>query len=591
MSAKPIDLLIGGGGSVGLCLAIFATNLGLSVRIVEQSDPTLRQSRADILNCRSLETFSLVSPTLTTDVRQPSLSCGTTYTYRNGHLNREITLTAAHCQWKQFSFLPQRILEQVLRDHLRLLGVEVECPKVLNYFDVSDSDAEATAPIQAIVKHVHTGKEELILASYLVGCDGSKSFTRQQSGTPFLGEGTELSWYSMYAKLSTNTIPTKNATSILHSDSGMVTIYPVMNDYYRIGMKIQDKQEPLSQQEVEGLIKKLVKPFELEFSAIDSFQFYVLKELIATEFCYKDRVFLAGDACHVHSPSGSFGLNSGIADAFDLAWKLYLVKHGLVAPDFLKLYQEERRDVALRATQIAARISRYQGQRKEPSYPLGINSNFQKEFTYAWTKHNDFITGLGIENPLTLLSVRGPEGSLAFSEPFNILAGQRFPDAPVIQYHFNGSILEPQSCIAKKFLYDQFCYSGTFRIFIFPGDISINSSILISLDNYLDSSTSFTNRYKLPAPTSPPLFQTITIFYYQATPPTLPPGTNLITHPLLSDDSSEDGLYSILGIDPQQGAIFVLRPDFYIGCAVLLESFVELEKYFDEFLVKREGLV
>lgn len=208
------------------------------------------------------------------------------------------------------------------------------------------------------------------------------------------------------------------------------------------------------------------------------------------------------------------------------------------------------------------------------SSPSGFNSTAQKELSHAWAKNNGYMTGLEIEYALSPLCVRDSEEILAFSQPFKVQASQRFPDAKVISSSSTSNSKE------TKFFYDHWTYAPTFRIVTLAGDLSDTSAILSSFAQYLKSPMAFPQKY--PSPTSTPLFATY-IILRNKNAATLP---NELEATIVADASEEKGFYSILGVDPAQGAIFVVRPDNVVGCAIALEDFSVLEKYFDGFLVE-----
>jgi 2-polyprenyl-6-methoxyphenol hydroxylase-like FAD-dependent oxidoreductase len=213
-----------------------------------------------------------------------------------------------------------------------------------------EQDADA---VTATIRSLETGKLFSIRSSYLVGCDGAKSPVREQLGIPMHGRGV--------LTYTTNVIFRCPGFNALHDKKpgyrymfvgpeGIWATIVAINgrDQWRmsiIGSATQRRS--YTQDELKALAHKaLGRPFELEILSVLP---WVRMELVAERY-HEGRVFLAGDACHLTSPTGGLGMNTGIADAVDLSWKLAATLEGWGGPALAESYGIERRPVAQRIT-------------------------------------------------------------------------------------------------------------------------------------------------------------------------------------------------------------------------------------------------
>lgn len=342
MQPASVDVLIVGAGPTGLTLACELLRRGMSCRIVDKIEAPRTTSRAIGLQARSLEIFAsmgIVEPALAQSVagiRVNSYS-GERLLF---HLDFRF-LANESIPYPYGVLLPQNVTEQVLLDLLHSKGGEVERAR-----EVVDLRQESEQGI-AIVKNIHDGTCEEIAASWLVGCDGAHSAVRKVLGLAF--EGSTYPEEFLLADVDLDWQRSHDEVHVwLHND-GQLAAMPLPGNHWRLMADIATvpgQDAPRASLELfQQLLQKRAGDATTTISHATWLSNFQIHRKLVTSY-RQGRVFLAGDAAHVHSPFGGQGANTGIQDAFNLAWKLALVIHGKAGEALLDTYEEERRPVA-----------------------------------------------------------------------------------------------------------------------------------------------------------------------------------------------------------------------------------------------------
>lgn len=350
-------VLVVGAGPTGLTLAAQLQALGTDVRIIDRSDGPTRESRALAIQPRTLE---LLAGLGITDQLIERGNPAVRVEVHAGHRTVELPLFdigADDTAYPFLLFLSQAETEDVLDDHLARCGLTVErCRELIGLRTEPDH----------IVCTVRTGDGgiETIKADYVVGCDGARSAVRHHTGIAFTGRAYPQTF--ALADLDADGLEPGAAHAYL-SDAGMLLFFPLVRP---AAWRLLTMRPPPEQRSAHDDDRS---PSQTELQALaDAYTSNAVRlhdPVWATWFrihlrhasAYRsDRVFLAGDAAHVHSPAGAQGMNTGIQDAWNLGWKLALVTDGTAPPELLDTYQSERmpigRDV-LRLTDRAFRIA------------------------------------------------------------------------------------------------------------------------------------------------------------------------------------------------------------------------------------------
>src|SRR4029078_1397082 len=210
--------------------------------------------------------------------------------------------------------------------------------------------------VTAKVKN-QSGELHAISAKYLVGCDGPRSPVRHGVGLSFEGSTFERLFYVADVFIDW-TFP-HDALHVCIAENGVVAFFPMPGDRrWRIVGAFpegHDKDEgEILYEEIEQRIKQEAE-IDLDITRVDWFSVYKVHTRHVESFS-SGRCFLAGDAPHIHTPAGGQGMNTGIQDAYNLAWKMALVLRGSAAARLLGFYNEERMPPARRLLQTTDRM-------------------------------------------------------------------------------------------------------------------------------------------------------------------------------------------------------------------------------------------
>jgi 2-polyprenyl-6-methoxyphenol hydroxylase-like FAD-dependent oxidoreductase len=350
------DVLIIGAGPTGLSLASQLVRYGVDFIILDKKEGVTPYSKAIGVHARTLEIYEQI------DLAQRAVSEGTIAgkgrLLVDGEVRGEIDFSNVGEGLSPYPFvllLEQSKNERLLYEYLRAHGKEVHWKTEL--IDFTQSDSGVRAQVGAV-----NGESSTIEAKYIVGCDGPKSLVRHTLGLEFAGSTFERMFYVADAQVDWQF--THDALHICLAKESFAVFFPLKGDRrYRIVGTFPEEfakdEGDVLYEEIEARIKELAQ-LELDIHDVEWFSTYKVHTRHAARFS-AGRCFLAGDSAHIHSPAGAQGMNTGIQDGYNLAWKLALVLGGVAAENLLDTYNEERLENAknlLRTTdrmfQIAA---------------------------------------------------------------------------------------------------------------------------------------------------------------------------------------------------------------------------------------------
>ncbi len=352
-----VDVLVVGAGPVGLTAAVELRRHGVDCRVVDRLAAPLPYAKAVGVQPRTLEIWDAMGlAQQALDAAEPMLG---QLTYVNGQQVSRLALKLPHDIPYGFAALPQYETERLLAARLAELGTRVERGTELVSF-TQDAD-------QVRARLARPGKEqEEVTARYLVGCDGAHSTVRKALGLRFTGGGFAEEY--MLGDLEVDWgLPRGFAVRSTHqgadgTDDLLVCVPLPGENRYRMSMTVppalarppgesapEEVQHGLEadrtptlddiQPVLDRLAPEPVTASRLRWSSV----FRISHRLVDR---YADgRVFIAGDAAHIHPPTGAQGMNTGIQDAYNLAWKLALALRGIAAEGLLDSYQAERHPV------------------------------------------------------------------------------------------------------------------------------------------------------------------------------------------------------------------------------------------------------
>ncbi|CZR68335.1 related to 2-polyprenyl-6-methoxyphenol hydroxylase and related FAD-dependent oxidoreductases [Phialocephala subalpina] len=558
------DVLIIGGGPVGLLTAYALQRMNISTCIVEPLDKNNMPmyGRACTLFPRTLEMLDQLE--LLDEFNQVGLIGRSNVNYdKNGQrvTNRgwQHLLSNMHGTFLDY-FLNIRLKysERLIQDAYEQNGGKVLVGWELREFSLDSKTAEVSAVVGAVgSKEVRT-----LRSKYIIGADGGRSKLRHLSGIPFIADNTTYRWVRIDGVVKTDMPDSRIGVASIESPThGNVLWVPLDHCRTRIGFALSAEMyekygEHLTEaQAVEEAIAS-VAPFSLEFETVDWFTLYNIQQGVAENYIRDNCVILAGDACHTHSSGTAQGMNTGVHDAVNLAWKLGGILRGWYKKDVLQTYEEERRPIAQElirqdkdfSTLISGDIpDQYKGTHLTPDALLA-----QVGKDYA-----QFVVGLGIHYEENMLNLDANAGTM--------IAGWRAPDVLV---------LAPGSRVPVR-LQTITPNTGSFWVIVFTGEPLLTGTKLRALRSYLDSSESFTRK------AHPDAVKFLTVIEGMKAQGEESLGVKSFGKVYYDPENSAHSKY---GFTSGNGGIAVVRPDGIFAFATMLDKGNEIGNYFLRFI-------
>lgn len=352
---KQVDVVIVGAGPVGLSLAIELSLRGITCLAVERNDRVGYSPRAKTTNVRTREHLrrwgiadalrqaSPIPPDYPPDVvfatRMNGHELARFENAFNGRRERN-PLYSEEAQW-----VPQYTLEEVLRAKATSIpGVEIHFGMELRSFDDKGDHVEVN------IAERTSGAVHNVRCAYLVGADGARSLVRDLLGARMEGRGAVAKNYSIIFRALDLAARQQHGQAIMYwmVNRDVPALLGPMDEaglWFFMATKLADDVDPAGVDAVE-LIRRGTGFADLSVEVVRTDP-WTAQSLVADTYA-RGRVFLAGDACHLHPPFGGFGMNMGIGDAVDLGWKLAAVLQGWGGPSLMDSYMAERRPVHLR---------------------------------------------------------------------------------------------------------------------------------------------------------------------------------------------------------------------------------------------------
>lgn len=374
MISKDVDIVIVGAGPVGLMCAYLGALCGISVVAIDKSDAPLEVGRADALNARTLQLLELVD--LFDDLYPLGKICNTSSVWADGKfISRQSSWweELEGCLHKHFLMLGQSYVEKLLDAKLKLLDTKVLRSTTTEKIEVTKEDCITTL-----------SNGEKIKSKYVIGADGSRSFVREQFKIPFDIVRPQITWAVIDGVIETD-FPKVPEIIVFQVDTSDVAWIPREGEIDRFYVRMDTKSFTL--EEAVDKINHAMRPHSLKFKEIVWFSQFSVKESVASSFSFNDRIFLAGDSCHIHSVNGGQGLNTGLADAFNLIWKLNMTLKG-VSLNLLDSYEKERKPVAQSVIESSGELVR--------STKYSESGTHAQDYVEIVQKRAGNITGMGI---------------------------------------------------------------------------------------------------------------------------------------------------------------------------------------------------
>lgn len=345
----PTDVLISGAGPTGLVLALWLTKLGVSVRIVDKTAEPGTTSRALAVQARTLELYRQLDLANAVVARGHQVPAGNFWV--KGKRKAGISLRDLGAGLTPYPFMlifPQDEHEKLLIERLAALGTNVERrTELVNFVERNNS---VTARLRCA-----DGSEQDCEASYLVGCDGARSKVRELIGTGFPGGTYPHVFY--VADVEARGPALNGELHVDLDEADFLAVFPLAGQGRArlIGTVRGVRAQRAETLTIVDVSDRAITNMKVKIVKVNWFSTYHVHHRVTQHF-RKGRVFLAGDAAHIHSPAGGQGMNTGIGDAINLAWKLAAVLRGRAGDALLDSYEAERIGFARRLVATTDRV-------------------------------------------------------------------------------------------------------------------------------------------------------------------------------------------------------------------------------------------
>lgn len=605
-----VDVLIVGSGPAGLTLAAqLCAFADLRVRIVEQKPGPLLLGQADGIACRTMEMFEAFgfSDRVASEAYWVNETCfwnpdpADPRRIRRSRVVQDVE--------DGLSEFPHVILNQA-RVHDFFLDVMAQSPSRLQVEygkRLVRLQRDPTANLQAHgvtvqVQHSASGSEETIRARCVVGCDGARSSVRQSLGWTLEGDSANQAWGVMDVLAVTDFPDIRRKAAIHSAEQGSLLVIPREGGYLvRLYIEL-DKLAPdqrvanlnVTTDHLVAAAQRILHPFTLDVKQIAWWSVYEIGQRLCSHFDdlhdgadadAVPRVFIAGDACHTHSPKAGQGMNVSMQDAFNLGWKLAAVLRGRAAPSLLATYGQERHHIARELIEFDHTWARMFSARPKTAAAPGEGID-PEVFQAYFVQQGRFTAGVATRYAPSLLTGEATHQALAGG--FEV--GTRFHSAPVIRL-----------ADAKPLqLGHRLRADGRWRVFAFADAAFANgrpSRLHGLLAQLAHPRHSPLRRALRPGEDLDAVIELIAICQQShralklaALPALLRPAKG--RHRLVDyekvycpDLKAGQDIFDLRSVDRDRGALVVVRPDQYVAQVLPLDAYDALCSYFSRILV------
>jgi 2-polyprenyl-6-methoxyphenol hydroxylase-like FAD-dependent oxidoreductase len=342
------QILIVGAGPTGLALALWLAQFGVRMRIIDKAAEPGTTSRALVVHARTLEFYRQIG--LADALVERGLEFAAVNLWVSGHKAARVPFGQIGSGLSPFPYaliFPQDEHERLLIERLAARGIEVERQTELLAFE------EQADHVLARLKRPD-GTEDLCRAAYLAGCDGARSRTREMLNAGFPG-GTYAHLFYVADVVASGQVIDRELHAAL-DDADFLAVFPMKGEgHARLVGAV--RREAGAEQALgwDDVSPRILQRMAITVERVNWFSTYHVHHRVAVRF-RKGRAFLLGDAAHIHSPVGGQGMNTGIGDAVNLAWKLAAVLQRRADPRLLDTYEPERIAFAQRLVATTDRV-------------------------------------------------------------------------------------------------------------------------------------------------------------------------------------------------------------------------------------------
>ena len=599
-----VDVLIVGCGPAGLTLAAqLAAFPDIKTCIVEQKSGRMLRGQADGIACRTMEMFHAFG--FSEKVMKEACWINETTFWKP---DDKAPGNIVRGGWVQdvedgLSEFPHVVLNQARVHDFYLDTMRRSAGKLEPYYErrvaavrPAVNGERVTVTLERLDAS-HQGQTETVTARYVVGCDGARSIVRTSMGRELHGDSANHAWGVMDV-LAVTDFPDIRCKSLIQSKSeGSIIIIPREGGYlvrFYVELTRLEAGERVASRNItlEELIAKaqrIIHPYKLDAKEVPWWSVYEIGQRLTDKFddvpadeiaTRLPRVFIAGDACHTHSPKAGQGMNVSMQDAFNLGWKLAAVLRQQCPPSLLHTYSAERRAIAKELIDFdrewAALLATHDdGSAADPAKTQGY-----------FVRSGRYTAGTATHYDPALLTGERTHQHLAQG----FVVGTRFHSAPVVRLADAKPI--HLGHVVKA--------DGRFRIFAFAGagDPAAAGSAIRKLCDYLaEDPDSPVRKYTRRGEDIDAVIDVRAVFHQahhdlaiEAMPALLLPRKGrygLLDYEKMfcADRKSGNDIFAMRGIDRQSGCMVVVRPDQYVAHVLPLDGTRQLASYFDGFML------
>jgi 2-polyprenyl-6-methoxyphenol hydroxylase-like FAD-dependent oxidoreductase len=347
-TAIDVDVLVVGAGPVGLFLANECARRGLKWRLVETRSSQSEHSKALAIFPRTLEIFDMAGiagPFLEAANRVTSVAV-----IAHGRTLAQMRFAPEETPYPFVANVPQNITERLLVEELLRRGGAVEYETSFVSAVQQDDHVKATLD--------RKGDRFELTASFVVGCDGAHSTVRHLLNLPFEGAQYDMSF--MLADVETNEVLPSDQMQLCPSEFGPLAIFPISATRRRIVATVEHAEDEAPSLDLVRRLLAQRAPAGIEARTMRWSSYFRVHHRQVAQL-QVGRIFIAGDAAHIHSPFGGQGMNTGLQDVWNLVWKLDLAARGHGGEALLNSYTAERRPVIKSVIEITDFMTRALG--------------------------------------------------------------------------------------------------------------------------------------------------------------------------------------------------------------------------------------
>jgi phenol 2-monooxygenase/3-hydroxybenzoate 4-monooxygenase len=605
-----VDVLIVGCGPAGLTLAAQLAGFpDIRTCIVEQTEGPLQLGQADGIACRTMEmfeAFGFAERVLKEACWINEVTFWKPDEKQPGKIVRHGRVQDTEDGLSEFPHvvLNQARVHDFYLDVMRNASSRLEPHYSRRLVDVAVDRAASDYPVTVRLERTDAapaGRIETIRARYVVGCDGARSAVRRSIGRQLVGDSANQAWGVMDL-LAVTDFPDIRYKSAVQSAAGNLLVIPREGGYL---VRLYVEMDKLGEEErvasrgltVDHLIataRRILHPYTLDVKEVPWWSVYEIGQRICDQYDdlpapnakAQPHVFIAGDACHTHSPKAGQGMNFSMQDTFNLGWKLAAVLRGQCAPRLLHTYSQERQVVAQELIDFDREWAKMFSDRARQAASGDTEGVDPKEFQRYFERHGRFTAGMGTHYRPSIITGEATHQRLASG----FVIGTRFHSAPVLRITDARPV--QLGHVARA--------DGRWRLYAFAGanDHVDAQSGVRALCQFLEQSPDSPVRsYTRAGEDIDAVFDLRAVFQQshrdlaiESMPDLLLPrkgrlGLRDYEKVFCPDPKSGADIFDLRGIDRAQGALVVVRPDQYVAHVLPLVAHRELAEFLAGFMV------